>query len=405
MIETKFRNTGSHIIPSDWEEGCLEHYTSKIGSGATPTGGEASYKEEGISLIRSLNVYNDGFKYDRLAHINKEQAAELDNVSIEEGDVLVNITGASVARCCVVPDNILPARVNQHVSIIRTNKDTLNYKFLWYLLTSPLFQKELIALSKGNGGTREALTKKQLQDFLITLPSSSDEQSCIAKALSDVDYLISTTKRLIEKKRNIKLGAMKELLHGHHRLPGFSDKWIETTLGSICEITMGQSPSSEFYNTKGDGLPLIQGNADMENRKSIVRFYSSSYTKFCDAGDIIMSVRAPVGSVGRAQHRSCLGRGVCALKYNNDFLFHYLISIENSWSSLSSGSIFDSINSKELAETTVLIPQSNEEQQAIALILSDMDSEISSLESRLIKYQSLKQGMMQQLLTGKIRLI
>lgn len=236
-------------------------------------------------------------------------------------------------------------------------------------------------------------------------PELLTEQSRIATALSDIDELIATTKKLIEKKRHIKEGTMQELLSGEKRLSGFTEKWVETTLGDICQITMGQSPASEYYNTKGDGLPLIQGNADLDNRKSIIRFYSSRYSKCCDAGDIIMSVRAPVGSIGRAQYKSCLGRGVCALKYENDFLYYYLIFIENTWSTLSTGSIFESVNSKDLSETIISIPHTIKEQIAIAEILSDMDDEISMLKSRLAKYQSLKQGMMQQLLTGKIRLI
>ena len=95
--------------------------TTKIGSGATPKGGRESYGTEGISLIRSMNVHNGYFEYKELAHISDEQAEKLDNVTIHENDVLLYITGASVARCCITPNDVLPARVNQHVCIIRCN--------------------------------------------------------------------------------------------------------------------------------------------------------------------------------------------------------------------------------------------------------------------------------------------
>ena len=147
-----------------WEVKKLKDITSKIGSGATPKGGNESYKGEGISLIRSLNVYNNSFKYKDLAHIDDEQASALNNVIVEIGDVLFNITGASVARCCIVPMDVLPARVNQHVSIIR-GKDVINKSFLNYLLTSNAYQSLLIMLSKSNGATREALTKGQLESL------------------------------------------------------------------------------------------------------------------------------------------------------------------------------------------------------------------------------------------------
>ena len=158
-----------------WEVYTLKSITSKIGSGATPKGGNESYKDEGISLIRSLNVYNNSFKYKDLAHIDNEQAEALNNVAIECGDVLLNITGASVARCCIVPIDVLPARVNQHVSIIR-GKNIINNNFLNYLLTSHAYQSLLIMLSKSNGATREALTKGQLEALKIILPPLSLQQ-------------------------------------------------------------------------------------------------------------------------------------------------------------------------------------------------------------------------------------
>ena len=158
-----------------WEVKKLKDITSKIGSGATPKGGNESYKGEGISLIRSLNVYNNSFKYKDLAHIDDEQASALNNVIVEIGDVLLNITGASVARCCIVPMDVLPARVNQHVSIIR-GKDVINKSFLNYLLTSNAYQSLLIMLSKSNGATREALTKGQLESLKIILPSLNLQQ-------------------------------------------------------------------------------------------------------------------------------------------------------------------------------------------------------------------------------------
>lgn len=152
-----------------WEVKKLKNITSKIGSGATPKGGNESYKTEGISLIRSLNVHNNSFVYKDLAYIDDNQAETLKNVTIEENDVLLNITGASVARCCVVPSNVLPARVNQHVAIIRA-REILNNTFLCYLLTSHSYQQELISIGKCNGATREAITKGQLENLDIPIP-------------------------------------------------------------------------------------------------------------------------------------------------------------------------------------------------------------------------------------------
>ena len=164
-----------------WEVKKLVDVTTKIGSGATPKGGNQSYKNEGISLIRSLNVHNGSFKYEDLAHIDEKQAYQLNNVIVEENDVLFNITGASVARCCIVPSNVLPARVNQHVSIIRPQKELVNYLYLCYYLISPNSQNALLVMSKSNAATREALPKSMMEKYLIPLPPLPLQQSFASK--------------------------------------------------------------------------------------------------------------------------------------------------------------------------------------------------------------------------------
>jgi len=153
-----------------WEMVELKKLTTKIGSGSTPRGGKETYHKEGISLIRSMNVYDNSFKYKNLAFINDEQAAKLKNVTVEENDVLFNITGASVCRCSVVPKNVLPARVNQHVSIIRTIKNRLNPLFLSSLLISENIKTELLEVGGGGGAVMEAITKVQLEKYQIAVP-------------------------------------------------------------------------------------------------------------------------------------------------------------------------------------------------------------------------------------------
>jgi type I restriction enzyme S subunit len=162
-----------------WEKRRLHALTSKIGSGATPLGGEAAYKTVGIPLIRSLNVYDDGFRTKDLAYIDDNQAAKLENVIVETGDVLLNITGASVARCCIAPKDFLPARVNQHVSIIRPVKESLLPEFLHYLLISRDYKNRLLAVGEDGGSTRQAITKAQLLEFEIEFPPLSEQQRIV----------------------------------------------------------------------------------------------------------------------------------------------------------------------------------------------------------------------------------
>lgn len=167
-------------IPEGWEVDKLENRCSKIGSGSTPRGGKDSYKSYGVSLIRSMNVYDFKFKEKDLAFIDSLQAKKLNNVEVEKGDILFNITGASVARCCIVPENILPARVNQHVAIIRPAFKITNYLLLG--LCSEEYKRKLIGLSE-SGSTRQAITKEDLELFSMLFPDEKIQLEFNRKAL------------------------------------------------------------------------------------------------------------------------------------------------------------------------------------------------------------------------------
>ena len=173
------KNEASSLFDFSGSTVSLIDVTTKIGSGATPRGGESAYKETGITLIRSQNIYDNEFYPKGLVYIDDEQAQKLNNVTVEENDILFNITGASVCRCCIVDKSYLPARVNQHVSIIRTNDKALP-KFVQQLLISSKFKTELLELAD-NASTREALTKLQLEDFKIPLPPLSEQQKIVAE--------------------------------------------------------------------------------------------------------------------------------------------------------------------------------------------------------------------------------
>jgi len=190
-----------------WIEDSLKSLTTKIGSGATPRGGEESYKSEGISLVRSLNVHDLGFKYAKLAFLDDAQADDLSNVELQQRDVLLNITGASVARCCIVPDDVLPARVNQHVSIIRAIGNKLDAEFLHYLLISKPYKDKLLQTGAEGGSTRQAITKAQIQAFRIRFPKTLAEQSTIVDELNE---MLAETQRL-ESLYQRKLAALDEL--------------------------------------------------------------------------------------------------------------------------------------------------------------------------------------------------
>lgn len=172
LVKARFVEMFGDPVLNDngWTQAKLSQLTTKIGSGATPKGGKESYIREGVTLIRSMNVHDGKFEYKNLAHITDIQAKQLENVEIEKYDVLFNITGASIARSCIVPDEILPARVNQHVSIIRCEEKQLDPIFANRMLLTDSYKKALLDLGKSGGATRQAITKQQLENLDVILP-------------------------------------------------------------------------------------------------------------------------------------------------------------------------------------------------------------------------------------------
>ncbi|WP_418038776.1 restriction endonuclease subunit S [Paenibacillus xylanilyticus] len=172
----------------EWKEEKLKNLCLKIGSGATPRGGKESYISSGIPFIRSQNVYNHYFSYDGLAFIDDVQAKKLESVTVLQDDILLNITGDSVCRSTLVPRELVPARVNQHVAIIRTDKSKLNPFFLKSYLVSRDMQTYMLSLAQ-TGGTRAALTKGMIEDFMVPLPNIKD-QELIVQVLQRLDEKI-----------------------------------------------------------------------------------------------------------------------------------------------------------------------------------------------------------------------
>ncbi len=186
------------------------------------------------------------------------------------------------------------------------------------------------------------------------------------------------------------------------RFPEFreAEDWKQESLARFALIAMGSSPRSEYYNENRHGLPLLQGNADIKNRLSMPRIFTSEITKECHIGDILLSVRAPVGHVAKSIHHACIGRGIAAIRAKEpnlqEFLYQWLLSYESLWASISQGGTFDAINRDDLWQLGLTIP-SHAEQQKIADCLSSLDDLITLEAQKLDSLKAHKKGLMQQL--------
>jgi len=302
----------------------LGNVCSKIGSGATPRGGSDVYLTEGVSLIRSQNVYNDRFAPEGLAFIGEQHADQLSNVEVRAGDVLLNITGDSVARACRAPADVLPARVNQHVAIIRPDEKVLDARYLHYFLVSPHKQASMLTLA-GGGATRKALTKGMIEDFQVPDPGI-DEQRAMASVLGALDDKIEQNRRTAGKLEELARAVFKawfvnfEPVHakanGATTFPGlpqaafdalpttFQDSplgpipegWEAGSISDICtRITSGGTPKTtveEYW--KGD-LPWLSSGETREpyildTEKSITRIgVEESSTRLVRKGSTVIA--------------------------------------------------------------------------------------------------------------------
>ncbi|MCD6367437.1 MAG: restriction endonuclease subunit S [Bacteroidales bacterium] len=399
---TAYKNTEIGVIPEEWEVKTL---------------GDIGKVEMCKRVFNSQTQKSGSIPFYKIGTFGKEPDAYISEELYlsyrkrfsfpKKGDILISASG-TIGRT-IVYDGKPAYFQDSNIVWIGNSEELIFNRYLYYVLQVVDYNSE--------GSTIQRLYNSIIKNAKFILPPLP-EQKAIATVLSDTDSLIQALEKKIAKKQLIKKGAMQKLLNpinnGQLTMDNYQlstanyplkKGWITKTLGEVAELEMGQSPNSKFYNNFKLGLPLIQGNADIKNRVTIIRNYTSQITKKCKIGDIIMSVRAPVGEIAKATFDACIGRGVCAITFPNEYLYHYLIYIEPEWAKLSTGSTFDSVNSDTIRNLELTIPKSTEEQTRIAQILSDMDAEIEALQKKLAKYKQIKQGLMQVLLTGKIRLV
>lgn len=302
----------------EWKEVRLGDVCSKIGSGATPSGGKEAYKGGDYHLIRSQNVLDFAFSKDGLASINDEQANKLKNVEIIQGDVLLNITGDSVARCCIVPSEILPARVNQHVAIIRPRKEELDNHYLLYYLQH--YKRQLLQIASA-GATRNAITKAMIENLILPCPKSLADQHRIASILSSLDRKIE-----LNNKINADLEEMAQAIFKNWFVdfePFKDGKFVDSELGMIPEgwkvgspyeyvkVVYGAPYKSAKFNDNGEGLPLIRIR-DLKDCNP--QFYTPEIlpqTEYVNMGDIVAGMDAEFvphiwkGNTGLLNQRVC----------------------------------------------------------------------------------------------------
>jgi len=402
MVEQLYKDSEVGLIPNDWELKTVEPGIGKVKSGKRlPKGYSLVSIPNSHPYIRVSDMCEGGINLSGIMYVPDDIYPCIENYRIFIEDVFISVAG-TLGVIGKIPYLLNGANLTENANKITDL--SIDRDFLMYWLSGNYIQSKINDCK--TIGAQPKLALYNIRNFPVPVPSIH-EQRRIAQALSDTDDLISSMEKLIAKKQNLKKAMMQELLTGKRRLDGFTDEWKEVELGKICDIEMGQSPDSISYNNKYHGLPLIQGKADIDekSRETIKSVYTTEPKKIALTGDLVFTVRAPVGYVARVTFDCCIGRGVCAIKNVSPFLYYKLISLEKSWSDKASGSVFDSINGDVLRNAKIMVPKSSVEQDAISKVIKGLETEITSNYLKLEKLKLIKQAMMQELLTGHIRLL
>ncbi|EJL6538733.1 restriction endonuclease subunit S [Vibrio cholerae] len=398
------------MVPKGWDALNLKNVAQKIQDGNY--GADYPKADElvasGIPFLTSKVIGGNGtVNQDKFDYISEEKHQKLKKAQITSGDILFTNRGANVGTIAITPDYLSDGNIGPQLTLIRCN-EKIEKDFLFQFLRGSFFQKQVC--QQDSGSAMNFFGIKDTERFKILVPPLP-EQKKIAQILSTWDKAIITTEQLLANSQQQKKALMQQLLTGKKRLLDengvrFSGEWKSYHLSYVAVIVMGSSPKSEAYNEHGIGLPLLQGNADIKNRISVPRVFTSEITKECEIGDILLSVRAPVGTVAISEHKACIGRGIAALhakpNFDQSFIYQFLLWFEPKWGSLSQGSTFESINSDDIKNLKIKVPNFGE-QQKIAAVLSTADQEISALQQKLDALKQEKKALMQQLLTGKRR--
>jgi type I restriction enzyme, S subunit len=415
QVPEGYKKTDVGVIPEDWKVKRLIDVVDYVDyRGKTPP-----KQDSGVFLVTAKNIKNGFIDYE----ISKEYVSEAEYDKIMSrgkpkiGDVVITTEAPLGNVAAVDNENIALA---QRVIKYRSKGETLKQDYLKYYLLFEKFQR--ILQDNSSGSTAQGIKGSVLHTLPIIIPTEIEQQT-IAQALSDVDALIASLDKLIAKQRQLKTAAMQQLLTGKMRLPGFGESkgykqtevglipedWDAAQLGDIAEVIMGQSPKGSSYNRDRNGLALINGPTEFTDKYPIKVQWTTEPSKLCKSGDLLLCVRgSSTGRMNVANDEFCIGRGVAAIRANVKATTEYLtyqvyLAIEELLS-LSTGSTFPSVDGKTIKSIFIPCPE-QQEQREIATILSDMDTAITTLEQRRAKTQAIKQGMMQELLTGRTRLV
>ncbi|KGW39541.1 restriction endonuclease subunit S [Burkholderia pseudomallei] len=412
-MRPRYKQTEVGAIPEDWAVSPLGRLVTSVEYGSSAK----SSSKGSMPVLRMGNLQGGKIDWSDLVYTDDER--EIAKYALCSGDVLFNRTNTIdlVGKTSIYRGE-QPAIFAGYLIRLKAKRDLLDSRFLNYTLNTELAKKyslKVLSIAVGQAN----INGQKLRTYPIPHPPTTVEQSAIATALSDVDALLSSLDAVIAKKRDIKQAAMQQLLTGKTRLPGFEGEWTVKRFDQLANIRSGGTPSTTVSRFWDGGIPwctptditrLGGGKYLLDTSRQITsEGLSNSSAELIPASSVVMTSRATIGECAINLKPVTTNQGFKNFVPFEDtdvnFLYYLLQTQKQGFIQLCAGSTFLEIGKTQLAAYKVHLPSTKAEQTAIAEVLSDMDAELSALEARRDKTRLLKQGMMQELLTGKTRLV
>lgn len=401
MTEEKkgFKKVDAQFIPEDWEVvqlGDIINYTKGFAFKS------AEYSDSGVRIVRVSDVKKGEIKKEGGVFIPHTQSSKYSSWALKADDIIVSTVGSKpplyesiVGKPYLVKESESGYLLNQNAVKLRVNDDSkYSQDLLYHHFEVRSYYEHIEDIFRGNAN-QASITLEGLFKYKISLPPTLEEQQAIASALSDVDDLIRSLDRLIQKKEAIKKGTMQQLLTGKKRLPGFDGEWEVKTLGDVLTVCHGKS-QKQVESAEGKYPILATGGQIGKASKFLY-----------DKPSVLIGRK---GTIDRPQYIDKPFWTIDTLFYTEikknaiaKFLYYKFLLID--WRSYNEASGVPSLNSSTIENVEIKLPSELDEQKAIVDILDDMDRELQTLRQKREKYKHVKQGMMQELLTGKVRLV
>lgn len=412
MVEMKsgYKMTEVGVIPEDWEVKELSSISAIKSGKRLPKGSLVTSSKTSYPYIRVIDMNMGYLNLSNIMYVPENVQPMISKYIISKNDIYISVAG-TLGLVGKIPEELDGANLTENAN--RITEIQCNRDYLMYYMMSPLIQNVIEA--ERTIGAQPKLALQRIRDFYIVLPGDNREQTAIATALSDVDSLISALTKKIEKKKAIKQGLMQQLLTGKKRLPGFGGVWDVVQLKRIISefiVPMRDKPTAltgpipwcriEDFDSKYLKKSLSNQGVDLNT-------VSKMNLKIFPVNTLLVSCSANLGRCAIVKQKLVTNQTFIGLvpsdRIDVEFLYYKMSREDKNLNNMATGTTISYLSREQFENYEILIPSSKAEQTAIANILSDCDSEIAALEEKRDKYKEIKQGMMQQLLTGKIRLI